>query len=119
MINVMKKSQSQSIKSLVPRSEAVVDFNTHVPIFLERTAWATGCRSWFKNGTVDGPIVALHPGSRIHWFHMLDEPRYEDYEYKYLTDNRFQYLGNGFSTKEDEEDVAYYFDNPEAGYHSY
>ncbi|KAK7902698.1 hypothetical protein LTR67_002344 [Exophiala xenobiotica] len=119
MINVMKKAQSQGIKSLVPKSEAVRDFNTHVPVFLERTAWATGCRSWFKNGTVDGPIVALHPGSRIHWFHMLDEPRYEDYEYKYFTDNRFQYLGNGFSTKEEEEDVAYYFDDPEAGYHGY
>lgn len=118
MINMMKKAQSHGIKSLVPKPEAVLDFNIHVPMFLERIAWATGSRSWFKNGTFDGRIVALHPESRIHWFHMLNESRYEDYEYKYFTDNRFQYLGNGFSTKDDEEDVAYYFDDPEAGHHS-
>lgn len=77
-------------------------------------------QSWFKNGTIDGPIVALHPGSRIHWFHMLDDPRYEDFEYTYLTDNIFQYLGNGFSTKEGPgKDIAWYFDDSEEGYRNY
>lgn len=38
------------------------------------------CRSWLKNVKVDGPVIALHPGSRVHWFHMLEEPRWEDYE---------------------------------------
>jgi hypothetical protein len=120
MINVLKKAQSQNIKSLAPSPTVVAEFNQHIPIFMPRTAWATGCRSWFKNGTIDGPIVALHPGSRIHWFHMLDEPRYEDYEIEYLSQNRFKYLGNGFSTRERPEcDVAWYFDNPEAGYKPY
>jgi hypothetical protein len=120
MINVMKKVQSQGIKSIAPKSAAVKDFNTHIPIFMERTAWATNCRSWFKNGTIDGPIVALHPGSRIHWFHMLDDPRYEDYEFTYPTENRFQYLGNGFSTKEAKgRDIAWYFDDSEEGYRAY
>lgn len=51
---------------------------------------------------------------------MLDEPRYEDYEIEYLSQNRFKYLGNGFSTREGPEcDVAWYFDNPEAGYKPY
>jgi hypothetical protein len=120
MINVMKKVQSQGIKSISPKPAAVRDFNIHVPKFLTRTAWATNCRSWFKNGTIDGPIVALHPGSRIHWFHMLDDPRYEDFDFTYFTENRFQYLGNGFSTKEaPENDIAWYFDDPEEGYRSY
>lgn len=120
MINVMKKAQSQGIKSLSPTASAVRDFNIHIPVFMERTAWRTPCRSWFKNGTVDGPIVALHPGSRIHWFHMLDDPRYEDYEYTYVNENRFKYLGNGFSTRERPGlDVAWYFDDPEQGYRDY
>lgn len=51
---------------------------------------------------------------------MLDDPRYEDYEFTYQTENRFQYLGNGFSTKEAEgRDIAWYFDDPEEGYRAY
>ena len=117
MINFMKKIQTQGIKSVSPSPAAIKDFNAHTERFMKRTAWATPCRSWFKNGTVDGAIVALHPGSRIHWFHMLDQVRSEDWEYTYWTKNRFQYLGNGFSTKEEPgRDTTRYFEFPEEGY---
>ncbi|KAI9818370.1 MAG: hypothetical protein M1827_000428 [Pycnora praestabilis] len=120
MINFMKRLQTQSIKSITPLPRAISDFNAHTTTFMSRTAWSTNCRSWFKNGKIDGPIVALHPGSRIHWFHMLRDVRYEDWEYTYWTDNRFQYLGNGFSTWEGEGmDTTFYFDQPEEGYLDY
>lgn len=116
----MKKIQVQGIRTVAPNPGAIKDFNIHIAEFMKRTAWATPCRSWFKNGTVDGPIVALHPGGRIHWFHMLESIRYEDWEYTYCTQNRFQYLGNGFSTKEEEgKDNVWYMDDPEEGYASY
>ena len=119
IINVMKKMQVQGIITIAPTHAAVRDFNIHTTEYMKRTAWSTPCRSWFKNGKTDGPVVALHPGSRIHWFHMLEEPRYEDFEYTY-SNNRFQYLGNGFSTKEAPGlDTTYYFDDPEKGYKSY
>lgn len=117
---MMKKLQTQNIKAVAPSEAAVQDFSEHIHEFMKRTAWATPCRSWFKRGTIDGPIVALHPGSRIHWFHMLHSIRFEDWEYKYLSDNRFQYLGNGFSSREDPGlDTTRYFDNPEEGYAEY
>lgn len=120
LINVMKKIQKEGIKNIVPRAAAVEDFAVHVSKYMTRTAWSTGCRSWFKNGKIDGPVVALHPGSRIHWFHMLDRPRYEDFEIQYLSRNRFQYLGNGFSTREAPGyDTASYFDDPEKGFEEY
>lgn len=120
IINMMKKMQTQGIKAVQPSAAAINEYNTHVHEYLKRTAWATPCRSWFKNGTIDGPIVALHPGSRIHWFHMLDSIRYEDWEYTYFTDNRFQYLGNGFSIKEGPgKDTTWYFETPEEGYNDY
>lgn len=120
IINFMKKIQTQGIKAVSPSPAAIKDFNIHTTEFLKRTAWATPCRSWFKNGTVDGPIVALHPGGRIHWFHMLQDIRYEDWEYTYLTNNRFQYLGDGFSTMElPGKDNVWYFDSPEDGYRDY
>ncbi|KAH0843527.1 putative sterigmatocystin biosynthesis monooxygenase stcW [Fonsecaea pedrosoi] len=120
LINLMKKMQTQNIKSVSPKVEAIRDFGVHTTEFMKRTVWATPCRSWFKNGTVDGPIIALHPGGRIHWFHMLKHMRLEDWEYTYHTDNRFQFLGNGFSTMEEPgEDNAWYFEDPEEGYNDY
>lgn len=120
IVNMMKKIQTQGIKSVSPSAEAVKEFSEHIHEFMKRTAWATPCRSWFKRGTTDGPIVALHPGSRIHWFHMLETIRSEDWEYQYFSRNRFQYLGNGFSTKEDPGvDTTWYFDTPEKGYAEY
>lgn len=120
MINMLKKVQTQGIRTLTPLPRAVRDFNDHVTQFMTRTAWSTGCRSWFKNGKIDGPVVALHPGSRIHWFHMLDRPRYEDFEIEYSSPNRFAYLGNGFSMREESgRDTSYYFDEPERGFEEY
>ncbi|RHZ62629.1 hypothetical protein CDV55_105871 [Aspergillus turcosus] len=117
ILKMIYKCQTQDIKAVTVSQQAVDDFDEHIQLFMQRTAWTTHCRSWFKNGTVDGPVVALHPGSRVHWFHMLDEPRYEDYNWDRIKKNRFSYLGNGFSTKEGKgKDTAYYFDNPAAGY---
>lgn len=59
--------------------------------------------------------MALHPGSRVHFFHMLENVRMEDYEWTYgngVGNNRFGYLGNGFSTREvgDGGDGSWYLD---------
>ncbi|KAL4947586.1 hypothetical protein BDW69DRAFT_204246 [Aspergillus filifer] len=117
ILHLIRKCQTQDVKSVVVSQEAVDDFNEHIQVFMKRTAWSTHCRSWFKNGTVDGPVIALHPGSRVHWFHMLNEPRYEDYIWQREHGNRFSYLGTGFSTKEgDGKDTAFYFDHPNSGF---
>lgn len=71
-------------------------------------------------GKEEGPVVALHPGSRVHFFHMLETVRAEDFEYVYEGEggkakkNRFRYLGNGFSTRELEGDgdPTWYLDEP-------
>lgn len=78
---------------------------------MPRTAWSAPGASWFKGGEKEGPVTALHPGSRLHWFHMLEEPRWEDFEWRRENRNRFAYLGNGFSTKEaDDAEATAYFD---------
>lgn len=116
----MMKMQREGIRNIVPRATAVEDFAVHVSQYMTRTAWSTACRSWFKNGKFNGPVVALHPGSRIHWFHMLERPRYEDFEILYASLNRFQYFGNGCSTREAPgSDTASYFDDPEKGFEEY
>lgn len=115
VVRIIKKCQTQGIKSLWPSQSAVDEYSEHIQSFMPRTAWASNCVSWFKNGTLDGPVIALHPGSRIHFFHMLEGFRGEDWEYHhYNKQNRFQYLGNGFSTKElGGEDATWYLDEPD------
>jgi hypothetical protein len=117
LIKMLYKAQTQGIKAVSPKRQAILDFVEHTDEFMKRTAWATHCQSWMKNGKIDGPVVALHPGSRIHWFQMLSDPRYEDWDWEPFNSNRFAYLGNGFSVKEtDGKDLTWYFDNPEEGY---
>ncbi|KAL4924805.1 flavin-containing monooxygenase [Aspergillus undulatus] len=100
----------ENIKSFYPKQEATDEFKRHREHFLLRTAWSSPCRSWFKGGTVDGPIM-MWPGSRLHFFEALAEPRYEDYEWEYQLNNRFSYFGNGFSLREvDGGDTTWYID---------
>jgi len=117
ILKMIYKCQTEAIKSVSPKKEAVDDFIEHTNEFMKRTAWTSHCRSWLKNGKVDGPVVALHPGSRIHWFHMLDQPRFEDFTWTPINRNRFAYLGNGFSAREEKgRDLTYYFNNPDEGF---
>lgn len=56
----------------------------------------------------------VHPGSRIHWFQMLTAPRWEDWNWTAQEANRFAYLGNGFSSwEEDGKDMAWYMNAQE------
>ncbi|KIW33870.1 uncharacterized protein PV07_00685 [Cladophialophora immunda] len=117
VMQLITKAQTENIKAYDVKQAACDDFLTHIHHFMPRTAWAAKCRSWFKNGTVDGPILAIHPGSRIHWFHSLERPKFEDFDYTYWTNNRFSYLGNGFSTREmDGGDDTWFLEHPEAAY---
>ncbi|RKK07518.1 putative sterigmatocystin biosynthesis monooxygenase stcW [Fusarium oxysporum f. sp. cepae] len=117
MIRMIYKAQTEGYHSFEPSAKATSDFTEHCDAFFPRTIWSTKCRSWFKGGKEDGPVYALHPGSRAHWFHMMNEPRYEDYIWKSTNRNRFAYLGNGFSLREVEgKDMTWFLDEPEAGY---
>ncbi|KAH0831531.1 hypothetical protein AYO21_11331 [Fonsecaea monophora] len=114
MIKIIRKCQTQGIKAISPKKDAVEEFLEHVQKFMPRTAWSGNCRSWFKNGRATGPVTALHPGSRIHWFHMLEDFRGEDFDYVRRTRNRYAYLGNGFSIREMEGgDQTWYLDHPD------
>jgi hypothetical protein len=112
IVNIIRKCQTEHIKAIAPSQAAVNELYEHTQTFMPRTSWAGPCTSWFKNGTETGPVTALHPGSRIHFFHMLERFRGEDWEYvHYNNQNRFSYLGNGLSTKElDGSDSTWYLD---------
>ena len=100
VLQCIVKMQKDRIKSLTPKAEIAEALKEHAALFLERTAWTSGCSSWFKQGRVDGPLV-MFPGSRLAFLELLETPRYEDYKIEYCNPlNMFELLGNGFSTRE-------------------
>ncbi|EFW98457.1 steroid monooxygenase-like protein [Grosmannia clavigera kw1407] len=120
MLRMVHKAQTEGYRAFCPRPAAIDEFVQHADAFLPRTAWAGKCRSWFKNGRESGPVTGLHPGSRLHWFHLLREPRYEDWDWTSCSPNRWAYLGNGFSVMEAEDrDLTWYFDAPEKEYEAF
>ena len=111
MFKVITHMQRTSIKCLAPKRVAIEDSYVHTHELLKRTAWSSTCSSWFKNGKKHGPVTAIWPGSRLHYFESLKEPRYEDFDIEYLG-NRFAYMGNGYTYAELEAEAnpVWYFD---------
>ncbi|ODH51147.1 hypothetical protein GX48_02762 [Paracoccidioides brasiliensis] len=107
-IQIIRKMRKEHIRRLSPKESAIKDFLEHASVYLRRTCWADPCSSWFKQGRKDGTIV-MWPGSRLAFFDLMKEPKYEDYEIEYWSQNRWAYLGNGFTTEEfDGSDISKY-----------
>ena len=114
LFQVINKIQRENIKSIAPKKECVEDFNQHTHTLMKRLVWSAACRSWFKNGKKHGPVYAIWPGGRLHYFEALSTPRYEDFDIGYRTKNRFQFFGNGYTEEEIRPDgnPVWYFDDP-------
>ncbi|KAL2841973.1 hypothetical protein BJX68DRAFT_278502 [Aspergillus pseudodeflectus] len=99
----LDKLQTEMIRSFEVRDDANEEYNQHIQKYLERTVWTRGCRSWYKRGTVDGPVVAIYGGTSFHFMEAIKNPRWEDFHIertKEAKSNRFAYLGDGFSMRE-------------------
>lgn len=116
MLKMIYKAQTERYRSFSAFPAAIKDFVEHVDVFLERMAWSSDCRSWFKDGQRTGPVTALYPGSRNHWFRLLGNIRREDWQWESLEDNRWAFIGNGFDSGEiEDKDLTWYLDHPEQG----
>lgn len=106
---MVKKLQTQKIRSFVVDEKANQEFNEFKDVLMERTTWSGNCASWYKGGVTGKNVTGPWPGSQVHYLEAIEEPRYEDFSYKYQTANRFQYLGNGWTQRElDQGDLGYY-----------
>ena len=61
-VKCMKKIQTETIKSLDVKQEALDDIYAHFDEFHKTTVWQEECRSWFKDGKIKNRIY-LWPGS--------------------------------------------------------
>lgn len=115
-VKATAKLQRERLKSMEVKKEAVEDFDEYLEAFFPNTVFSEPCKSWYKNGNVEGRISALYPGSTLHFTRALEHPRWEDYAYEALDSdkrNRFFWLGNGGTVSDFDPngDKAFYLNN--------
>ncbi|GAD94127.1 hypothetical protein PVAR5_2748 [Paecilomyces variotii No. 5] len=104
-----RKIATENIKSIQVRQDATEEYNIYSQEFMKRTVWTSGCRSWYKQNKIDGKVTAMYAGSLLHYKEMLESFRAEDFLFEYRNKNRFQFMGNGLTTRETVGgDLAYY-----------
>lgn len=114
---LLRKMASEGIKTVTPLKKAADDFVDYCDAFFAKTALSDNCSSWYNSGRPGGRIHGVWPGSAAHVTLVRREPRWEDYEYDYLSDsgNRFVwYFGNGWTKKEQDPkaDITSYLKLP-------
>ncbi|KAF2147669.1 FAD dependent oxidoreductase [Myriangium duriaei CBS 260.36] len=109
---LLRKVSSQGIRTITPSKRAADDFVDYCDAFFPRTVFADNCSSWYNGGKAGNRIHGIWPGSASHLSFVQREPRWEDWEYEYLSrsGNRFAYFGNGHTKQELdlEHDIAGY-----------
>jgi hypothetical protein len=121
----IRKIQKDNIASMVAKEAREKDFLEIVDAYFEGTVFADECSSWYKHRT-SGKMLALWPGSSLHYVEAMRSPRWEDFEYVYVDEleghgeenglhgvgksaNRLAWLGNGWTSNQTEErDLAWY-----------
>jgi hypothetical protein len=96
-LQLIRKLQTENIRSIAPRQDVTDAFNDHVQEWIRHTVWVEDCRSWYKNNET-GRVNAVWPGSSLHYMEAISSPRYEDFDITYLgasEKNRWAFLGMG------------------------
>ena len=66
-IDLENWSSPLSLSHVAVKQTSVNDYNVYSQEFLKRTVWTSGCRSWYKNGKIDGKVTAMYAGSMLHY----------------------------------------------------
>jgi hypothetical protein len=100
VLQCCKKMQEECIKSMVVKQLPTTQINEHLDAWhSKKSVWAENCRSWYKDNKENGRVY-IWPGSLLHHLKALRTPRFEHYDIKYLDDNMWAFLGNGFTALE-------------------
>ncbi|KAK8045564.1 hypothetical protein PG993_005588 [Apiospora rasikravindrae] len=116
MLRWCDRWQTENIHSFSPKQEAVNEFKDYADTVFQKTVWTDSCRSWYKTAPSQPTKVSLWPGSGLHYLETIASLRGDDFDVRYKG-NRWEWLGNGFSQVElDEEcDLSYYIRTEDDG----
>lgn len=97
MVKWIRKLATENIKSIVPKSRVIDELVRYEDEIHKTLVWSASCTSWFKRNTADGVNIANFAGSAITFRKLVNEIRAEDFEIEYFNENRWTFLGNGFT----------------------
>ncbi|RDW67424.1 flavin-containing monooxygenase [Aspergillus mulundensis] len=102
---MIRKFRAQGIKAFAPSKAATDDFLAYSDAFFPRTVWTENCSSWYNGGRPGARIHGLFPASAASLNYIRRDPRWEDFEYEYVSPsgNRFAWVGNGWTRREVQE----------------
>jgi hypothetical protein len=84
------------------KRKAVKAYVAHCEKYFNETVYSDQCRTWMR-GCKNFPdrVIAIYPGSYLHFRKVLGNPRWEDFDYTMVDeDNMLAFFGNGM-TEED------------------
>ncbi|POR38890.1 Uncharacterized protein TPAR_00894 [Tolypocladium paradoxum] len=118
IVKCIRKLQKEDYATMVPKRARVQDFSDYVGKYFRKTVYMDDCKSWYKAGGGNADrISALWPGSILHAMETFRAPRWEDFEFEGLHENRMRWLGNGWSVcvmeHEEEGDPTWYLNAEE------
>ncbi|KAI1746718.1 hypothetical protein F4782DRAFT_523614 [Xylaria castorea] len=107
----VEKIATEDIKCISPRKDITEEYNVYIQEQLKRTVWSGECPGWYKGTDPRSDrVTVLYAGSILHFKACIENIRGEDFEFEYLSCNRFSYLGNGETARERGQvgDLSYY-----------
>jgi cyclohexanone monooxygenase len=101
IVHMLAKLQKENLRACEVSAEATQTFNAWKDAFMQHTVWTSGCRSWYHGGDRKSRVIALWPGSTLHYLEAIHQPRYEDWTWTRDAEiNPWAFLGNGMSSAE-------------------
>ncbi|KAH7080134.1 putative FAD-containing monooxygenase [Paraphoma chrysanthemicola] len=97
-VRLLQRVDNFGVATFTPQKSAQDDFNCQVQEFMAGAVWSGNCTSWYKNSKT-GKVSAVWPGSSLHYREVLDQNRWEDWEWTY-PGGRFKLWGKGQSAVE-------------------
>ncbi|KAJ4361135.1 uncharacterized protein N0V89_001704 [Didymosphaeria variabile] len=108
-IALIQKIQKENIRAISPTYEALNEFYNYIQSLIGLTVFADNCRSWYRDNKT-GKVTNAYPGSALHLMESLKAPRWEDFDIRYWSKDRYACLGYGLvkGLKQPGSDLTYY-----------
>jgi hypothetical protein len=84
------------------KRKAVKAYVAHCEKYFNETVYSDQCRTWMR-GCKNYPdrVIAIYPGSYLHFRKVLGNPRWEDFDYKMVDESDiFAFFGNGMTEQD-------------------
>jgi hypothetical protein len=102
IMSCIDKMQRERIASMTPKLKAVKAYSRQAQRYFQETVYSDQCRTWMRGCKTDPDrIIAIYPGSYLHFRKVLGNPRWEDFDHEMMDEEEtFAFFGNGMTEQD-------------------